>query len=41
MDFTAAQREDRLATAAKRSFVSDFNPLARRLGRRTWSANEF
>jgi hypothetical protein len=40
-DFTAAQREDRQATAAKRSFVAAFNPLARRLGLRTWSADEF
>jgi hypothetical protein len=40
-DFSAAQREDRLATAAKWSFVSAYNPFARRLGLRTWSADEF
>jgi hypothetical protein len=40
-DFSAAQREDRLATAAKRSFVSAYNPFARRLRLRTWSADEF
>jgi alpha-tubulin suppressor-like RCC1 family protein len=40
-DLNAAQRQDRLATAAKRRFVSAFNPLARRLGLRTWSASEF
>jgi hypothetical protein len=33
--YFAAQREDVLATAAKRSFVSAFNPLARQLGLRT------
>ncbi|MGH3105123.1 MAG: RCC1 domain-containing protein [Gaiellaceae bacterium] len=40
-DFGLAQRHDRQATAAKRSFVSAYNPLARRLGLRTWSASQF
>jgi alpha-tubulin suppressor-like RCC1 family protein len=40
-DFNAAQRQDRQATAAKRIFVAAYNPLARRLGLRTWSADEF
>jgi sugar lactone lactonase YvrE len=40
-DLAAAQREDRLATAAKQSFVAAYNPLARRLGLRTWTAADF
>jgi sugar lactone lactonase YvrE len=36
---TSAQREDRLASAAKRRFLATFNPLARRLHLRTWSAD--
>jgi hypothetical protein len=34
-----AQQQDKLATAAKERFVAVFNPLARRLHLRTWSAN--
>lgn len=37
----SAQHEDALATAAKRRFVGAFNPVARALGLRTWSANQF
>jgi alpha-tubulin suppressor-like RCC1 family protein len=37
--FGNAQQQDRLATAAKERFVAAFNPLARRLHLRTWSAN--
>jgi hypothetical protein len=37
-DLAAAQREDVLATAAKRTFVAAFNPLARRLQLATWEA---
>jgi trimeric autotransporter adhesin len=37
--FGQAQQQDRLATAAKVRFVAAFNPLARRLHLRTWSAN--
>jgi hypothetical protein len=40
-DYAAAQREDRLASAAKQRFVAAFNPLARQLHLRTWSATEF
>jgi DNA-binding SARP family transcriptional activator len=32
---------DTRATAAKQAFLDDFNPLARRFGRRTWSADAF
>ena len=32
---------DRRATLAKRSFVAEFNPLARRVGERAWTAGEF
>jgi hypothetical protein len=39
--YQAAQREDTLATAAKQRFTAAFNPLARSLGLRVWSANEF
>jgi hypothetical protein len=38
--FTLARRSDVLASAAKQRFVAAFNPLAKRVGRRTWSANE-
>ena len=37
-DLTAAQQEDAQATAAKRTFVAAFNPLARRLHLRSWMA---
>jgi hypothetical protein len=40
-DYAAAQREDQLASAAKLRFVAAFNPLARQLHLRTWSAAEF
>jgi hypothetical protein len=40
-DLLQAQREDGLATAAKQSFVAAFNPLARQLHLRTWSATDF
>ena len=39
--YVAAQREDRLATAAKRTFASAFNTLARSLHLRTWTASQF
>jgi hypothetical protein len=39
--YQAAQREDPLATAAKRRFLAAFNPVARRLHLRTWSVSEF
>ena len=39
-DSSAAHREDELATAAKRKFVGVFNPLARELHLRTWTAGE-
>ena len=39
-DMTAAQLEDRMATAAKRSFLAAFNPLVRQLHLRTWSADQ-
>jgi hypothetical protein len=38
--FTLARESDVSATAAKRRFVAAFDPLARRFGRRTWSAGE-
>jgi hypothetical protein len=31
---------DALASSAKRRFVAAYNPLARQVNRRTWSANE-
>src|SRR5439155_21287819 len=40
-DLLQAQREDALATVAKQSFVAAFNPLARQLHLRTWSATDF
>jgi Protein kinase domain len=36
--FAVARADDVKATAAKRRFVSSFNPLARRVGSRVWSA---
>jgi alpha-tubulin suppressor-like RCC1 family protein len=38
--FVAAGRSDTLASAAKRRFVAAYNPLARLVHRRTWSAGE-
>lgn len=38
--FTLARQSDLRASAAKQRFVSAFNPLAKRVGRRTWSASE-
>jgi hypothetical protein len=40
-DMTAALAADRRATLAKRAFVDAFNPLARRLGQRAWTASAF
>jgi serine/threonine protein kinase len=37
-DFGLAQASDRRADAAKHRFLSVFNPLAERFGRRTWAA---
>lgn len=37
----AARAADARATALKQQFLVSFNPLAERLGRRTWKANEF
>jgi predicted Ser/Thr protein kinase len=39
--FVLARASDASATAAKRRFVEAFDPLARRLARRTWSAGDF
>ena len=39
-NFALARESDTRASAAKRQFVAAYNPLARRVGRRTWSANE-
>jgi hypothetical protein len=36
--FAVARADDVKATAAKRRFVASFNPLARRVGSRVWSA---
>ena len=38
--FTLARQSDTRASAAKRQFVAAYNPIAKRVGRRTWSANE-
>ena len=38
--FKGAAKFDKRATAAKKRFVSAFNPLAKRFHRRTWSAGE-
>ncbi|HET8872649.1 MAG TPA: hypothetical protein VFM83_03090, partial [Gaiellaceae bacterium] len=40
-NFDLAAQSDAQATAAKRSFVAAFDPLAERFDRRVWSANEF
>ena len=40
-DLTAARAADAHATSAKRAFAAAFNPLARRLDQRVWSASEF
>jgi hypothetical protein len=37
-DFVLARASDRRANVAKRRFLSVFNPLAERFGRRTWAA---
>ena len=37
--FAAAGRADALASAAKRRLVAAYNPLARQVDRRTWSAD--
>jgi von Willebrand factor type A domain len=39
--FERARRSDGRATAAKERFVAAFNPLARRVHRRTWAVTEF
>jgi sugar lactone lactonase YvrE len=39
-DLSAAARADRAATTAKRAFLAAFNPLARKLHLRTWSADQ-
>jgi predicted Ser/Thr protein kinase len=39
-DFVLARTSDRRASAAKQRFLSAFNPLAERFGRRTWAAAE-
>ena len=40
-DFRLARAADARATAAKRRFVAAFDPLASRVGRRTWTAADF
>ena len=40
-DFALAQAADKRATTAKELFVARFNPLARQLHRRAWTAEEF
>ena len=40
-DIRAALAADRKATLAKRAFVAAFDPLARRVGQREWTAAEF
>jgi DNA-binding SARP family transcriptional activator len=40
-EITAALAADRRATLAKRAFVGAFNPLARRVGQRGWTAEQF
>jgi DNA-binding SARP family transcriptional activator len=40
-DIRAALAADRKATLAKRAFVATFDPLARRVGQREWTAAEF
>lgn len=39
-NFTLARQSDVLASAAKQRFVVVYNPLAKSVGRRTWSASE-
>jgi serine/threonine protein kinase len=39
-DFALARASDRRASAAKQRFLSIFNPLAERFGRRTWAAGD-
>ena len=40
-DFRLAAAMDARATKAKQQFVKAFNPLAKRFGRRTWTAGEY
>jgi hypothetical protein len=40
-DYRAARKADGQASLAKERFASVFNPLARRFGKRTWTAGEF
>jgi serine/threonine protein kinase len=40
-DLTLAQQSDVRATAAKQTFATAFNPLARRVHQRTWSGGDF
>jgi DNA-binding SARP family transcriptional activator len=40
-EISAALAADRRATLAKRVFVAAFNPLARRVGQRGWTAEQF
>jgi hypothetical protein len=40
-NFTLARQSDTRASAAKQSFVAAYNPLAKGVGRRTWSPDEF
>jgi serine/threonine protein kinase len=39
-DYAAARREDGLATKAKRRFLTEYNPVARTFGLRTWRETE-
>jgi Protein kinase domain len=39
-DYVAARREDGLATKAKRQFLTEYNPVARSFGLRTWRESE-
>jgi hypothetical protein len=39
-NFALARESDTKASTAKRRFVAAYNPLAKRVGRRTWSANQ-
>jgi predicted Ser/Thr protein kinase len=39
--FALAAKSDARATSAKQRFVAAFNPLAKKFGRRTWSASAF
>jgi DNA-binding SARP family transcriptional activator len=40
-ELRAALAADRKATLAKRAFVAEFNPLARRVGQQRWTASDF